>query len=171
MLHEMFLVRHAEPQRDTALDYRSLPGPDLTEHGRAEARQTAAFLGNTGVQHLFVSPFARTAQTAAQIVELLGIETTITSLIEEYARDESEAQLQERVGQFLCSLTDVPFRSVAVVTHASPIRHMLLLLTDGRIDVHDHPDDSEWKLVPTAGIWQVRRAGAAWQAELVFSPS
>lgn len=73
MLSDLFLIRHGQPIHNPAIRYDLPPGPDLSERGRAEARQAAAFLADKGIEQLLVSPFARTTQTAEVLVDALGL--------------------------------------------------------------------------------------------------
>jgi 2,3-bisphosphoglycerate-dependent phosphoglycerate mutase len=167
----MFLVRHGTPLTNTGLDYRSMPGPDLSEAGKAEARQAAAFLADKQVEHLFVSPFARATQTAEQIVASLHLPLTFTRLITEHHITESDQRVQERMHEFVRGVEDSPLSRIAVVTHGSPVKQLLLVLTRMQIDLSMHVYDPSKNPAPPAGIWHVQRQdGDVWQAALVFKP-
>jgi broad specificity phosphatase PhoE len=62
----VYLVRHAE-RLDDAKD--SL----LSAEGRARAAHLAEMLRDTGITHIFVSEYRRTAETAAPVAARLGI--------------------------------------------------------------------------------------------------
>ena len=171
MLSDLYLIRHGEPARSPAIPYNTPPGPDLSERGRAEAAQAAAFLADRDVEHLFVSPFARTTQTAAVIVEALGLPVTFTSLVQEHGPSEGADHVRERIGELLAALEDSPQRRVAVVTHGSPIRAALQALSKDNIDLsrHVYPGGNP---APTCGIWHVQHiAEHTRRFELVFRPS
>jgi broad specificity phosphatase PhoE len=168
VLSDVFLVRHGEPNRNTSIPYRSPPGPGLCEQGRDEARRAATFLADKQIEHLFVSPYTRAMETAEALVTQLGLSLSTVPLIAEYRLDETEAQLQARLAQFVSELMAAPYARVAVVSHAAPIGELLLELTQQprewlTVDEVGHP-------LPTGGIWHAWRAGDAWQAELVFQP-
>lgn len=166
---DIFLIRHAEPLLNTGLQYRVMPGPGLSDMGRREARQVAAFLADKGIAHLFVSPFARTTQTAELIVEQLDIPVTFTKLIEENAPTESADQVFARVREFLQSLTDSPLERIALVSHGFPIGAMITELSQGQVDLKQYvfPGNNP---APTGGVWHARRSEQSWRLELVFKP-
>lgn len=169
MLTNIFLIRHATPLQHTGLAYRTMPGPGISDKGRREARQAALFLADKQVEHLFVSPFARTVETAEQIVDYLDLPVTFTSLIAENAPDESTDKVQARIREFLHGVQDSPFRSVGMVSHGYPIRVLVEELSQGRIDFKQYifPGNNP---APTAGIWHARYHEQVWQLELIFQP-
>ncbi len=170
MLTDIYCIRHAAPDRSQRVPYKQLPGPDLTPHGREEARQAAAFLAGRGLQHLYVSPFARAEQTAEVLLSKLDLPVTFTALIAEHGDRERVEQVRERVGELLHSLLASDMTAVGVVSHGSPIKELLLLLTEGRVQfARTFPDGNP---APTAGIWHAHRAAAdePWQATLAFEP-
>jgi 2,3-bisphosphoglycerate-dependent phosphoglycerate mutase len=171
VLSDLYLIRHGEPVRDPAIPYNTPPGPDLSERGRAEAAQAAAFLADRAVEHMFVSPFARTTQTAEAIVEALGLPVTFTSLVQEHGPGEGAEQVRARMGELLAALDDSPHRRVAVVTHGSPIRAVLLALSKDKIDLSRHVY-AGGNPAPTCGIWHVQLLDEHTRRfELVFKPS
>lgn len=171
MLSDLYLIRHGEPARSPAIPYNTPPGPELSERGRAEAAQVAAFLADRDVEHLFVSPFARTTQTAAVIVEAIGLPVTYTSLVQEHGPSESADHVRERICELLAALEDSPQRRVAIVSHGSPIRAALLALSKDKLDLsrHVYPGGNP---APTCGIWHVQLIDEHTRRfELVFRPS
>ncbi|NJP04843.1 MAG: histidine phosphatase family protein [Chloroflexaceae bacterium] len=170
MLTDIFLIRHGAPQNNTGVEYRVMPGPPLSEKGRAEARQAAAFLADKELQYLFVSPFERAVQTAEQIVAALDVPVMFTELIQECHPQESLVQVRHRVSEFLAALQDSPFRRVALVSHGAPIGEMLRELSDDQIDLSKHSYDISRNCAPTAGIWHASRGSRSWQLSLVFQP-
>ncbi len=172
MLEDIFLIRHGQPLSNTGLNYRTLPGPGLTERGKEEARQAAAFIADKGVQHLFASPFDRTAQTAEQIVATLDIDLpiTFTRLIQEHAPGESNEHVQARIREFLAGIEDSPLQRIALVSHGSPIRTMLLELSPQpiKLNLYIYPGNNP---APTAGIWHARRSERGWHCDLAFKPT
>ena len=74
----LFLVRHGQThanvvrQLDTAV-----PGLDLTDEGRAQARALADRLGAEDLGAIYTSDLVRTQQTAAPLAEMLGLEMVV----------------------------------------------------------------------------------------------
>lgn len=170
MLTELYLIRHGDPARDPAIPYNTPPGPDLSERGRDEAAQAAAFLHDKGVEHLFVSPFARTTQTAEVLVDTLGLPVTFTTLVQEHGPREGFEQVRERIRELLAAADDAPHSRVGIVAHGSPIRAALLELSKDKIDLskHVYPGGNP---APTCGIWHVQLVDAHTRRfELVFKP-
>lgn len=170
MLTDIFLIRHGQPAQNSSIPYNTPPGPDLAERGRAEARQAAAFLADKGVEQLFVSPFARTTQTAEVLVDQLGLPVTFTSLVQEHGPGETLETVRDRMRDLLAGADDSPLARIGIVTHGSPIRAALLNLSNEKIDLskHTYPGGNP---APTCGIWHIRRLGANQISfELVFKP-
>ncbi|WP_298817033.1 histidine phosphatase family protein [Chloroflexus sp.] len=171
MLSDLFLIRHGQPVSNPAIPYQLPPGPDLSERGRAEARQVAIFLADKGVELLLVSPFARTTQTAEVLVDALGLPVTFTTLAQEHAPNESFEQVRARARELLAGLNDSPYQRVGIVTHGSPIRALLLELSHDQIDLSKHVYHGG-NPAPTCGVWQVTfNHQRTCRFELVFKPS
>ncbi|MBX0326343.1 histidine phosphatase family protein [Oscillochloris sp. ZM17-4] len=171
MLSDIYLIRHGTPAQNPAIPYNTPPGPDLSERGRAEARQAAAFLADKGVEQLFVSPFARTTQTAEVIIDVLGLPATFTTLLQEHGPGETFDTVRGRVRDLLSAAADSPQQRVAFVSHGSPIRAALLELSKEKIDLtkHNYPGGNA---APTCGIWHVQRLDAQQlRFELIFKPT
>lgn len=171
MLTDLFLIRHGEPARDLAIPYTTLPGPDLSAQGRAEAAQAAAFLADKGLERLFVSPFARAAQTADVIVAQLGLIQTFTPLVQEHGPQERFEQVRERIVELLAAANDSPHQRIGIVAHGSPIRAALLELSKDKIDLSKHVY-AGGNPAPTCGIWHVQLLDEYTRRfELVFKPA
>lgn len=69
------LVRHAESEANAAgvLD-TSVPGPNLTEKGRAQAEEVANQLSRNHFDGVFVSSMVRSQQSAAPLARELGLQ-------------------------------------------------------------------------------------------------
>ncbi|UMB68534.1 histidine phosphatase family protein [Mycobacterium paraterrae] len=66
-------IRHAESEANVAKIIDSdIPGPDLTEEGRAQAEQLAHQLSRNSFDAVYASQMARTQQTAAPLAHALG---------------------------------------------------------------------------------------------------
>lgn len=74
----LFLVRHGQTHANVArqLD-TAVPGLDLTDEGRAQARALADRLGGEDLGAIYTSDLVRTQQTAAPLAELLGLELVV----------------------------------------------------------------------------------------------
>ncbi len=71
----VFLVRHAEKERDGTRD------PGLTDAGRKRAEELARVLGSAGVTQLYASEFRRTRDTLAPLAAATELEVeTIPAL-------------------------------------------------------------------------------------------
>ena len=74
----LFLVRHGQTHANVArqLD-TAVPGLDLTDEGRAQARALGDRLGGEDLGAIYTSDLVRTQQTAAPLAELLGLEMVV----------------------------------------------------------------------------------------------
>jgi broad specificity phosphatase PhoE len=169
MLDELYLVRHAAPDRTTAIPYNIVPGPPLTPAGQQEAVQAAHWLKGRGIEHVFASPFSRTRSTAEAIADALDMELTLVEQLGEGAPGETLEQVKARVADLVAQLEDTPLRRVALVTHGACVQGVLQHTTAGRIDLNGHRYDFG-NCAPTAGIWRGVRLDGAWRWELAFRP-
>lgn len=170
MLTDIFIIRHAQPTQFMGQNYNLPPGPDLSERGRDEALQAARFLADKGLQHLFVSPFARTTQTAEIVHEQLDIPITFTRLVAEHAPHEDQAQVRTRIQELLAAADDAQATCIGIISHGSPIKQLLLELTQERINLSQHTY-AGGNPAPTAGIWHAQRRDNRWNLALVFTPT
>jgi len=74
----LYLVRHGQTHANVArqLD-TAVPGLDLTDEGRAQARSLADRLGGEDLGAIYTSDLVRTQQTAAPLAEMLGLEMVV----------------------------------------------------------------------------------------------
>jgi len=83
----MILVRHGQSHFNVHFARtRQDPGirdPALTEHGRRQAAKVADRLAEHDIRRLVVSPYTRTLETAAIIVERLALPVEIEPLVRE----------------------------------------------------------------------------------------
>lgn len=170
MIQDLYLVRHGQPHVHGGAGYNVLPGPPLSEQGRAEAAAVAAYLADKGVQQLFASPFERTMQTVGILAEQLGLPVTFAKHVAEMAPGEGFPQVRARVAEFLEGLGDTAFERVAIVSHGSPIREMLFHLSKEKIDLSKH-NYLGGNCAPTCGVWHVRRSENCRIFTLCFMPS
>ncbi|MBC8163143.1 MAG: histidine phosphatase family protein [Roseiflexaceae bacterium] len=170
MLEELYLIRHAAPDRFSGVPYQIHPGPPLTEAGRREAAALAEWLEGRGLEHLFCSPFERTTQTAAAIVDRLGLEITFVEALREGAPGEQIAQIMPRIADLLTQVEDSPLKRVGFVTHGACIQATLLHTTMHKIDLSGHRYDYG-NCAPTAGVWHGTRFDHLWRWELIWRPA
>lgn len=170
MLTELYLVRHAQPDRASKIKYDVEPGPSLTDIGRTEAIQAATWLADRGLEYLFSSPFARTVETADTIADQLGLPITYVKALAEGAPGEQLAKIRERVAELLAQVDDGPLRSVAFVSHGICLKLLLLHTTNDTIDLTKHVYDYG-NCSPTAGIWHGTRVEGHWRWSLIFRPA
>jgi broad specificity phosphatase PhoE len=169
MLMEIYLVRHAAPNRALNIPYHLPPGPPLTDQGHVEAQQAADWLVGRGIEHCYSSPFARTTATVEPIVERLGCDVTFSDVLREAVPGETMDTMRQRIAGLLSEL-DTRHRCVGLVSHGACIRALLLETTNGQIDLARHVYDYG-NPAPTAGIWHGVRTEAGWRWELAFRPS
>jgi broad specificity phosphatase PhoE len=169
MLEEIYLIRHAEPDRRSGIAYHTPPGPPLTRHGVAESHAAAAWLLDRPPLRLISSPFVRTHTTAEIIAGQIGRPLHLDDRLREGAVGESREAIRTRIADCLAALGQAGEPSVGLVTHGICILTVLELTTHGRIDLHGHVYDSG-NHAPTAGIWHGVLDGGEWRWQLAFRP-
>lgn len=171
MVQEIFVLRHAAPDRSTGVTYNVVPGPPLTPIGRQEALQAGSWLGKHHIDAAYVSPFQRTRQTAAIVSEHMFAPFAFVDDIQEGAPGEQHPSVRSRVRAFLDVLDTKSLGSVLLVTHGCCVLATLEVTTADRIDLSGHTYDYGNKS-PTAGIWHgTRQADGLFAWELAFTPS
>ena len=170
MLEELYLVRHAAPNRGSGVPYHIHPGPPLTPIGEREAIQTGQWLRNRGIEQLFASPFLRTRTTAEAISLELELPITFAEALREGAPGEKMEQIRARLAELFAQINDSPIRCATLVSHGAPIRALLEYTTNDRIDLKPHTYDYG-NCSPPAGVWHGRRGDHCWIWELVFRPT
>lgn len=68
----IYVVRHGESEDDLSDSYGGAANFPLTDHGRDQARTTAAKLKDANIAAIYTSPLARAAESAAIIAKELG---------------------------------------------------------------------------------------------------
>jgi 2,3-bisphosphoglycerate-dependent phosphoglycerate mutase len=169
MLNELFLIRHAAPDRTTGLPYTVMPGPPLTLRGEEEAVQAGHWLRDRGIERLLSSPFTRTVATATVIGQLIGLTPTVIEALREVAPGEQHSEVRARIADLINQLDDTPLQRVALVTHGGCILAALHYTTGDRIDLSGHRYDNG-NHAPTAGIWHGVRTDQGWRWSLAFRP-
>ncbi|SKB10407.1 Broad specificity phosphatase PhoE [Aeromicrobium choanae] len=119
-------MRHGESTWNAAgrLQHRN-PAPPLTELGRRQARQAAEGLRGTCVDVVLTSPALRARQTARIVADVLGLDVVIDDRLVEMDRDETVAQVRQRVE----SLVQEHSGELLVVSHGDTIAVAVELLT------------------------------------------
>jgi 2,3-bisphosphoglycerate-dependent phosphoglycerate mutase len=78
---EILLIRHGEPE--WVRDGCAIHNPPLTDRGRDQAEKLAAALRHDHFDEILVSPLVRARQTAAPLLEALGVDEVIDPWLEE----------------------------------------------------------------------------------------
>ena len=174
MLKELFLIRHGHPKQGTGIAYDRVPGPPLSDVGQEEARVAGLFLGHMHIQQIYTSPLDRASQTAQLIGKQLNLTPIVEPALAEHRKEETFDQVKARLQAFVAQLDAEPFERVALVAHGSPIKALLLALTQERIKLDDYRF-ANGNHVPTAGVWHARRnadptALPQWELDLIFKP-
>ncbi len=169
MIDTLYLIRHAKPKLGTGIPYDRPPGPPLDPLGHDEARATAQFLNDCALEKLFVSPLERTLQTAGFIHELTGVPLETEPALAEHEMGEAYEHVRARVEALFERLDAGPYKIVGVVSHGSPIKALLQLLSGDTIDL-SKPVFDNGNNTPTAGVWRAGRTEHGFQLELVFTP-
>jgi 2,3-bisphosphoglycerate-dependent phosphoglycerate mutase len=100
----------------------------------------------------------------------LGVPSTAVPAIQEMALGEKPEQVRARVAEFLDALEDSPYQRIAIVTHGSPIKEMLLHLSREKIDLTKHVY-TNGNPAPTCGIWHIRRGDNCRVFTMCFKPA
>ena len=169
MIDQLFIVRHATPDRNSTLNYKVPPGPGLSDLGQIQAKAAAVFLANSDLQHVVVSPLQRALQTGSQIALHNRLMYTIDDRLAEHRDDESRDDVSRRVIQSIASLDKSPYQRVAITSHGSPIRALLVHLSDGLLDLKPY-ETAMGNPAPPAGIWGATRNGPRWTLSFLFEP-
>ena len=84
---ELILVRHGLPERVELEEGRA--DPPLSDIGRRQARQAAAWLGRESVDAIYTSPLRRAVETAEPLARNIGLRPIIHESVAEYDRGAS----------------------------------------------------------------------------------
>jgi broad specificity phosphatase PhoE len=175
MLHRIYIIRHGAPQQNTGLAYETLPGPPLSEIGIAEASAAGIFLkaraalDGDPIERFFASPFDRTRGTANAISQQTGLPVLVDDALAEMGKDEPFEGVRRRIRGWLAARLAGDQTCIAFVSHGSPIKAALQLLSEDKLDLSKYvfPVGNP---SPTAGIWRATRTGEGWLCELIFQP-
>ena len=170
MLKELYIIRHGHPQIGTGLTYDRVPGPGLSDTGRAECHVTAQFLVGRGIELVYNSPLERTQDTSRIIASVLNVPAVMEPALTEHRSDEKFEDVKARIREFLARSEDQAQDCVALVTHGSPIKALLLILSHDTLDLskYTYPNGNH---SPTAGVWHASRdMFGVWTLNLIFKP-
>lgn len=78
---EIVLIRHGEPE--WVRDGLAINDPPLTDRGHRQARELATWLRDERFDEVLVSPLVRARQTAAPLLDALGVDEVIDPWLEE----------------------------------------------------------------------------------------
>lgn len=171
MVHEIYILRHAAPDRTSSIAYNIPPGPPLTPIGRKEALQAGLFLQQRTIDAVFVSPFMRTRQTAAIVSEHVLAPFAYVESIKEGAPGEAHRDVRARVRGLLSEVEQRGLERILLVTHGCCVLATLQETTNDAIDLSGHKYDYG-NHSPTAGIWHgVRQTQGTYTWDLIFTPS
>ncbi|MFZ9858656.1 MAG: phosphoglycerate mutase family protein [Roseiflexaceae bacterium] len=171
MVHEIYILRHAAPDRGSSVPYNIPPGPPLTNVGRKEALQAGLFLQTREIDAVYVSPFMRTRQTALIVSEHMTAPFAYVESIKEGAPGELHRDIRARVRGLLDEISQREVGRVMLVTHGCCVLATLQETTNDTIDLSGHKYDYG-NHSPTAGIWHgVRQESGLYVWELVFTPT
>lgn len=171
MVHEIYILRHAAPDRGSSVPYNIPPGPPLTAIGRKEALQAGMFLRERAIDAVYVSPFMRTRQTALIVSEHMTAPFAYVESIKESAPGEAHRDIRMRVRGLIDEVSQRDIARVMFVTHGCCVLATLQETTNDAIDLSGHKYDYG-NHSPTAGIWHgVRQASGLYEWELVFTPT
>ncbi len=125
-----FLVRHAEKVDDSE-------DPPLSEVGQQRAQKLASLLRDAGIQKVYSSDFIRTRNTAAPLVQELGVEMV---LYDHNNLPEAARQVRSTPGRYL------------IVGHSNTTPEMVRWLGgEPGPDIEDNEYDRLYVLVHRAG--------------------
>lgn len=113
-------MRHGESSWNAAgrMQYDAMH-PELTEHGREQARLAAETLSGCSITALWASPAVRAQQTAEIVARRLKLDVRTDHLLLEQARHESADDVADRVTRFAGSMS--PATVTLAVTHGDTI--------------------------------------------------
>jgi broad specificity phosphatase PhoE len=165
----VYLIRHAAPERNTAVPYDVAPGPPLAPEGHGQAQRTAQFLADKGIVRLFHSPLVRTIETAAAIAHQIGKPSQEIAAIREWERGVPSQDVRQRMAEFWEKHVAAGEETVALVSHGGPIEELLRHLTNDSLELSGQRYFGG-ATTPLGGVWQIERNESNWHISFVFNP-
>lgn len=132
---ELVLVRHAQPGRTDDPEERADPG--LSDEGRDQARAVTDRLGVTTWDAVYSSPQRRALETAAPLVEALGLETAVVQGLAEFDYGRQYVHLEDLMtvgNEQMAAFRREDFSAYG--TDADAIRRRSVTTVEGIIDAH-----------------------------------
>ncbi|MXW62920.1 MAG: histidine phosphatase family protein [Acidimicrobiaceae bacterium] len=80
---DLIIVRHGRPTRHVVDGEHETADPPLSELGHQQAKRTAEYLMNEGIDHVVASTMLRAHQTAMPLAEMLGLEVELIDDLKE----------------------------------------------------------------------------------------
>ena len=80
---DLIIVRHARPTRHEVDGEHETADPPLSELGHQQAKRTAEYLKNEGIDHIVASTMRRAQETAMPLADLLGLEIELIDDLKE----------------------------------------------------------------------------------------
>ncbi len=80
---DLIIVRHARPIRHDVDGENETADPPLSELGQQQAKRTAEYLLNEGIDHIVASTMRRAHETALPLAELLGLDIELIDDLKE----------------------------------------------------------------------------------------
>ena len=93
---DLIIVRHGRPIRHEVEGEDESANPPLSELGHQQAKRTAEYLKNEGIDHIVASTMKRAHETATPLADMLGMEIElIDDLKESDYRNQSYIPIEE----------------------------------------------------------------------------
>jgi 2,3-bisphosphoglycerate-dependent phosphoglycerate mutase len=170
----VYVVRHAQPERSTGLAYAVSPGPGLSACGRAQAASVARVIaarsaGARELTRVVASPFARARETADIIAGACGLEVETCQALVEQGPGEPWSDVERRVRAWWRGAS-MRAAGLVVVGHGATTNALLFTL-GGKLDLTRM--DADQNRTPQAGAWCIgveRRTGRTCRGELIWTP-
>ncbi|KAL6047731.1 C6 zinc cluster transcription factor-like protein [Balamuthia mandrillaris] len=90
--------------------------PPLSEVGQAQAKEMAEFLKDSGITHVLASPFTRTAHTAHEVAEALGLPVCIEPGLGEWMSHTIPQRLSPEELKHVFERVDVDYKALIPTT-------------------------------------------------------
>lgn len=148
----LYLVRHALPE---SIDYRNRPDPGLSERGRRQAQQIAAFLAEKNIQALWCSANKRAKQTLAAFLQNSPLASSYCEALKERQPHlESHERLLQRVHQWWAQhRAEALERNTAIFGHCGTLNMILTYEDPEKKQLAYSFTDKYLCHTPISGIW------------------
>ncbi len=132
----VILVRHSERDDSGGRD------PSLSAAGEARARALAHALGETRIDAVYATQFARTQETAEPLAQRLGLDVIVYTAGSDYVNEMAELVRSEHTGQ-----------TIVVVSHSNTVPGIIAALGATPVPTidEDEYDDLYVVTIPAGG--------------------